>query len=523
MMRVFLLALAMAGAAAAQYTIAGQVVNGVTGEPLARTRLFLRPSGETADPLVAVADGEGRFRFEGLARGKYGLEAQRLGFVGQMWGQKGLGRAFASAIAVGPDQETSDIRFPLIPGGVITGKVTDEAGDAARQVLVQPIRINQRATGTHAQRFQGVWTNDRGEYRIHSLPAGEWVVAASGRPWYARHLVQQPVFVTSYHPGTADAAAAQPIQLSPGQTARADIRVATGEMTTVTVDLEPLGLAAPSVYLLQAGPEGILLPMPASSISTTPKSVRTGALAPGRYVLLVSADRMGTAARLEFTANGGEQRYVIESKPAAVRGRAEIRGPRAGVRGELFVLLRDPLSGFNSVGAIAPDGSFRLPAVAPGRYQLVIGGTGDVHVRELAVEGAMFEKGFVEIAAGGEVVVKAVLDTVTFPVPGVVTQAGRGVVGAFAVLVPAEAPDSVMRMRMDQTDSDGTFLWRNLAPGEYLAFATLEGEEHDFADHEVRAKHLEGAVRLKIGPEMETPVRLNLEDGKKGAAAERQE
>jgi hypothetical protein len=502
------LALAVAPAAA-QYTVAGQVVSEVTGVPLARARVMLSPTNDRTDIKVFVTGDDGRFWFERLAAGKYSLHALRLGYPHQAWGQRALGRPLASAIAVGPKQDTSNIRFALMAGAVIAGRVTDEAGDPADSVLVKPIRLNQRQTQMSAQALPGVWTNDRGEYRIHTLPAGVWTVVASGTPTWS--IPGDNVFLATYHPDATNPALAKPLTLRAGETVTADIRLTTAKPAMVMVDIKALGLASPNVRLMQEGPDGAGFEMPRQSYYPASDSVTIPGLPPGRYTLLVGPDQMSVAARLDFTAvSGGEHQFTMERNGAQVGGKVKVDGPSAGIRGEMFVAFRDLLTRALAHGAIQGDGSFRMPALAPGRYLLGIGGRGEAFTRSVTVEGARFEGGFVEVTPKAEIDIQVVLDTVTFPVAGVATSDSGPAVGVYAVLVPVNSPLPMMQMRIDQTDSDGTFLWPNLVSGEYLAFATAEGEDSDYADAGVRAKYLKHAVRLKISPDMETPVRIPL-------------
>jgi hypothetical protein len=51
-------------------------------------------------------------------------------------------------------------------------------------------------------------------------------------------------------------------------------------------------------------------------------------------------------------------------------------------------------------------------------------------------------------------------------------------------VVQRDTWDKIGIYRSDQSDSDGTFAWRDLPPGEYLAFALEQGlpEEYDDAE-----------------------------------------
>ena len=57
--------------------------------------------------------------------------------------------------------------------------------------------------------------------------------------------------------------------------------------------------------------------------------------------------------------------------------------------------------------------------------------------------------------------------------------------GLLAYLVPSKNLDNETLYRFDQSDSDGTFTWRAVPPGEYLMYAFEDGEPADYASGEV--------------------------------------
>ena len=67
------------------YTIAGTVVDSITGAALSRATVSV--SGVAA-PVITGKDGA--FRFDGLKAGKYQLRAERLGYVAQNYAQRAL-------------------------------------------------------------------------------------------------------------------------------------------------------------------------------------------------------------------------------------------------------------------------------------------------------------------------------------------------------------------------------------------------------------------------------------------------
>jgi len=118
------------------YQIQGKMVNAQTGQPIPGAEIQIHESaqniGEMFEATESAADGS--FHFDGIAEGKYTLMAARRGYAPQSYLQH---ENFWTAIAVGPGKDALHLRFPLNPSAVISGKVTDENGEAIRQATVK--------------------------------------------------------------------------------------------------------------------------------------------------------------------------------------------------------------------------------------------------------------------------------------------------------------------------------------------------------------------------------------------------
>jgi hypothetical protein len=66
--------------------IEGQVLNGVTGEPLKKAALTLQGMGVPDQPHGAVTDAGGQFAIKDIDPGNYLLSIERNGFVSQQYG-----------------------------------------------------------------------------------------------------------------------------------------------------------------------------------------------------------------------------------------------------------------------------------------------------------------------------------------------------------------------------------------------------------------------------------------------------
>ena len=92
-------------------------------------------------------------------------------------------------------------------------------------------------------------------------------------------------------------------------------------------------------------------------------------------------------------------------------------------------------------------------------------------------------------------------------VAGRVVRAEKPEGGLLAILVPSKNPENLTLYRFDQSDSDGTFTWRAVPPGEYLMFAFEHGEPEDYASADVmRGLSAKGQKVMITGDAKQTVV-----------------
>src|SRR5260370_18072133 len=120
--------------------IEGTVVNAMTGEPLKKAHLSLRPNGLVdGTPYGTPTDNAGHFLLADIDPGRYFLTATRNGFVTQGLSPQGSARQI-TALELAPAQKMKEVVLKLFPQGVITGHITDEEGEPLASVMVQGMR-----------------------------------------------------------------------------------------------------------------------------------------------------------------------------------------------------------------------------------------------------------------------------------------------------------------------------------------------------------------------------------------------
>lgn len=166
MLRAMLLAaIAVAECSAADlFPVAGTIVNTVTNSSLPRAYVFFYHPDSTTAVARAITGANGRFQFQ-LPAGSYRMLAGTRD-TWENYGSRTPGTMLGSAVIVGPGKDTANIVFRYFPPAAISGRIVDESGDPAPNVLVQLVRSNV-VNGLRAPAIYAfLRTDDLGDFRF---------------------------------------------------------------------------------------------------------------------------------------------------------------------------------------------------------------------------------------------------------------------------------------------------------------------------------------------------------------------
>jgi hypothetical protein len=93
-------------------------------------------------------------------------------------------------------------------------------------------------------------------------------------------------------------------------------------------------------------------------------------------------------------------------------------------------------------------------------------------------------------------------------VEGFAKKEGKGFAGAMMVLLPRNPALWRSLTRRDQTDSDGSFGFRDVAPGQYTAIAIEDGWRLDWTSSAVMERYLPGGVNVTVTANSGTTLQL---------------
>jgi hypothetical protein len=482
-------------------SITGRLTND-SGQPIPNAPVYVSGLGRPPERRATTTDENGQFRVDNLPRQTYNVSAQVRGYV----------RDTIESTFYKPGDS---VNLVLKKGAAITGTVTNAAGEPIIGVLVSAIPIRDLEGRPVKSPFAGAprYTDDRGVYRLFSLPKGIYLVATGSK---LNAFSPQPAFVddiSTYYPSATRDSASEVLVNSGAEVTGIDISYRgehgysiSGSITgspakgsrRINVDLtlrrassdlmEAQTYSQPrgndQSFTLHGIPEGDYyligrrLPLESDDgASSRPVSVK-----------LKNHD--ATGIEISLTPHGSlAGRIVLE--PATAKDKAGCDGNRPGSPpgsiAEVIVSVRTdqkpPSYGLSESVPVATDdkGEFLIQGLEPGQYRVETGMMDESwYVRRITVPGTTRTTTTVDAGTNGFPVKagqRAGGLTVTVA-EGAASLRGRVVPETEGAalperlrlhLIPAETElaDDTLRFAEIAVQSDGTFTLNNLAPGRY--------------------------------------------------------
>ncbi len=538
-------------AATGDFRITGRVVNSITNAPVAGAYVFIAAASSPNLNRTLRAGTDGSFVFTQIPAGRYVLMARRKGYVEQMYLQH---EQFTTAILVGPDLNTENLIFPLAPEGVISGEVTDEAGEPVQSAKMLLFREDIQ-NGMHVKHLLAHKnTDDEGQYRFTSLLSGNYYLAVSAQPWYADYArrfsfrdtaasqktgLHNPnldlVYAITYYPNATDVSGAASMRVEAGGRARADMR------------LVPVPALHIRVEMAEADPQTFTEVMVKQTIFATfqdRSNVSTRRVSPdhtsddgeggdaggssGPLVFEVDGLRPGPSVVQVMTGNPREARQPIrvsksvpvdptDGQTLDVRGIASAGVVSGMVRVEgnaspppgVLIFLRNATSGarFRQDVDSAGNFSFSSDEIEPGVYEVSSVAPGGLELRSVSANGTSLTGRKIEISGGSDLrLILTLAHGVNARVKGIVDQGGKPVPGMMVVLVPEYLRD-LSEYRRDQSDSDGSFSLNQVSPGKYTAVAVKDWSL-EWGKPEVIQGYLAGGTSVEVAGGEEREIKV---------------
>ncbi|HEX4037994.1 MAG TPA: carboxypeptidase-like regulatory domain-containing protein [Acidobacteriaceae bacterium] len=514
---------------AGPYSISGTVVEATAGTPLDRAEVTLSAAGQQRIQLAAVVTSDtGAFRFDHLAAGKYTLDASRRGYMASGYQEHD---GFVTAIVTGPDLDTQKLRIELFPEAVLSGTVSDDAGEPIGGAQVSLYRQLQQDGIGHIVTANSTITDDTGTYEFSRLRPGDYYLSVAATPWYAFHpglkmdssgnplpsgeQVRSSLdvaYATTFYPNATDSASAAPITLNAGDRVQANVSLHAVPAIHLRIRMPDSGpnrsFSIPQLSTSAFGTE-IYRPPGSFSVSGNPDNrfADIGGIAPGQYTLRrFEAGGQESGGGVDLTTD-----QTVDFNPGA--GAADVSGKLAMASGQRLpdglsaVLIPSGNQGRRLAVRVSADGAFDFPSVTSGSYEF----QAHAFSRSLAVAQMAASTGQAQgshITVGADpILLAATLVTGSVTVSGYAQSDGKGVGGVMILLVPRQPGASHELYRRDQSDTDGSFALNRVIPGDYTLVAIENGWTLDWGRPEVIAPYLAHGIALHI-PNQEAPLNL---------------
>lgn len=292
-------------------TVSGQVVNGVTGEPVPTATIRLHRLSAGADKAVA-SDASGRFAVANVPGGRYRISASAPGFFPGELGQTGY-RGPNRLTLVDEGDRVGDLVVPLWPPASIRGSVRDVAGNAVAGFVFLLRQASdwdgnwEVAPGTSA-----VATDGSGRYAFDGIEPASYLVAVRPQP-----ATTPSTFAPTFAPAASRVSDAAPLAVASGET-REDADVHVRLRTRITVAGHLVGAPAAIAHAVVR-----LCPNDAATRSVGICLTEAWSAADGQFTLLgvVAGSYMLEAEAPDTRAGAGP---VAWGRRAAVIGSADV-------------------------------------------------------------------------------------------------------------------------------------------------------------------------------------------------------
>lgn len=416
-------------------SVEGQVVSSAGGAPVRRAVVTLQrttgrpvlPGQPPQTPMSSVqmeTDEQGHFAFRDLEAGGYRVTVQRQGFVGQNGMFPGPPNV---QLWLGEGQQLTNYVVRATPQSVIAGRVVDEFGDPVMGAQVYAQRAGSASGGLN-RNAGSVQSNDLGEYRIASLSAGDYIVAASYQDRNRGIFVSpnqppspdkpQLVYATTYHPSTAVASEAAPVHVTDGAVI-SGIDVKLTKINAFSIRVMVVDPGAPSntggafPNLRPRDPAGT----PGGGFFGPSRQADGSYLftgvPPGSYELTAQRNSAGTPGSVASASMPIEVRdqnldgIVLQVKPNAdLQGTVRFEQPGQCDARNMSVSLRPPAGPFYGPfpqpARVGDDLKFTLKGVPPAVYSVnVMGGMGRCFVKSMLYGGQAAPEGALAVNESG--------------------------------------------------------------------------------------------------------------------------
>jgi uncharacterized protein (DUF2141 family) len=497
--------------------ISGRVVVAATGTPLKSAQVVLAKEHPTEQDVKAgeyrgyhaTTDIEGRFTLKDVKPGTYRLAVHKNGYVDQSY--KAPGSVAASPLTLTAGKDLPDVLFRLVAAGVITGRVVNEDGEPVvgvqMQALVRAASLPRRVADFRSLKLETApvtvaVTNDLGEYRLHGLAPGDYLVSASdtgigdmaevllaghgGISFEAGYESQSP-YAPMYFPGTADLGQAQPITLKGGDEARANFVLRPVKMVSVSGRVLNGRRPVQGAFVSLSSDSADIFSTMTHQAQTEPDGRFTITnVPPGHYTAsatIVNSDEgqrqlTGGQANIDVGDTDVTGIDLLLVRGVKLSGRVVSENPGAVKLSDIYLAFTSISRDQDSLATaeVNKEGVFTTSTdLPPGTYRVQVGGLPDGwYLRSVRAGTQEVINSGLTVTRGAQPPLELVIALGAAQITGKVLFGDKPVGGA-TVWIASES-SQVSEPTTASADQNGDFVVKNLRPGKYRLVAFIEAD-----------------------------------------------
>lgn len=479
-------------------SVSGRVT--LKGKPASGVIVALWADGAASSvesSFKSTTDDEGKYHLDNIPTGAYQITCFAPAFV-----VPGINKRRGSqTVLIKENESVEGLDFVLIPGGVITGKVTDARG---RPVIEQNVILlpadpsstpDQPAIPIHTSQ-----TDDRGIYRIFGIPAGRYKVAVgqNEESFFMSVAKGRPSYRQTFYPRVSDPGKADVVEVTEGsETSNIDISLAnvaeTFSASGIVVDGED-GRPIPNVRfgLQMFGSAGGRSFMRTPATSNSRGEFKIEHLASGKYAVIVlpESDSAARAEPVNFdvTDQNVDGLIIRTSKGASLAGNVVLENTdnRAALSALMHLIIYAVIHNKGAFGdaehssTINSDGSFFLKGLETGTAYLFLGAPQNrnllrgFRIARIERDGLVYAQGLT-VKNGDQISgLRVIVNYGTATVHGIVKLENGTLPSGARVIIRVDNEGEIRsNIEPPSVDARGEFVLDGLSAGVYIFTATV--------------------------------------------------
>jgi hypothetical protein len=508
-------------------SVKGRITAADSGRPLRRVQVRLT-APELTEPRSTSTNLQGAYEFAELPAGRYTVSVSRNGYLSLQYGQRRPDEP-PKPLQIADGQAVEKLDFTLPRSGVISGRITDETGDAFAGVGVYAMQtqfFQGRRRLVPVGLGGGNRSDDSGQFRLVGLSPGEYVVMATVRETWTTDGKEKVVYAyaPSYFPGTANAGDAARVKVAIGQEVGA-VDITLQPMRAVTVSGMALAadgapLSGGNISLSQeiTGPSGGSFMGMGGTTVAADGSWKLREVPPGEFQLsarsATSRDKPAEMATMTLVVQGADiEGLTLSADPGGtLAGRlvTDDGSPLPVSRGSLRITSQTTIPGRrpqpmlvgDNNGVVGSAGDFTLKGVSgPSMVRVMLLPPGWA-IKSIDVGDKDYVDTPLEITGGREVDGARIVLSNRFPtLTGQITDEKGNPAEGTVLLFPGDASkwaEAAGISRATRPDQSGHFKLEAVRPGDYLAVALEYVRQWQVNDPEFLEDLREKATRVTL-------------------------